>query len=96
MPSKSHTVSSSNDLPTSPVPDQVDNQIVMEHNYAEYPSSSNSAYLEIKNTETTSELNDEVENHETNVGITIKLKYINDDLKSVDGKLDELLGDFKK
>ncbi|EFA13585.1 hypothetical protein TcasGA2_TC006890 [Tribolium castaneum] len=28
--------------------------------------------------------------------ITIKLKYINDDLKLVDGKLQELLGDFKK
>ncbi|VEN61482.1 unnamed protein product, partial [Callosobruchus maculatus] len=29
-------------------------------------------------------------------GITIKLKYINDDLKLVDGRLDELLGDFKR
>lgn len=29
-------------------------------------------------------------------GITIKLKYINDDVKLVDGKLDEMLGDFKK
>lgn len=28
--------------------------------------------------------------------ITIKLKYINDDLKLVDGKLEELLGDFKR
>ncbi|XP_044262249.1 transmembrane and ubiquitin-like domain-containing protein 1 [Tribolium madens] len=28
--------------------------------------------------------------------ITIKLKYINDDLKLVDGKLQEQLGDFKK
>nr|CAI5822235.1 unnamed protein product [Callosobruchus analis] len=31
-----------------------------------------------------------------NSGITIKLKYINDDLKLVDGRLDELLGDFKR
>ncbi|CAH1114242.1 unnamed protein product [Psylliodes chrysocephalus] len=30
------------------------------------------------------------------VGITIKLKYINDDLKLVEGKLNEPLGDFKK
>nr|CAH7726925.1 unnamed protein product [Callosobruchus chinensis] len=29
-------------------------------------------------------------------GITIKLKYINDDLKLVDGRLDEMLGDFKR
>lgn len=28
--------------------------------------------------------------------ITIKLKYINDDIKVVDGRLEELLGDFKK
>lgn len=28
--------------------------------------------------------------------ICIKLKYINDDLKLVDGKLEELLGDFKR
>lgn len=28
--------------------------------------------------------------------IRIKLKYINDDLKLVDGKLEELLGDFKR
>ncbi|CAG9859554.1 unnamed protein product [Phyllotreta striolata] len=30
------------------------------------------------------------------VGITVKLKFINDDLKLVDGKLNESLGDFKK
>ncbi|CAH1997265.1 unnamed protein product [Acanthoscelides obtectus] len=29
-------------------------------------------------------------------GITIKLKYINDDLKLVDGRLDEMLGEFKR
>lgn len=28
--------------------------------------------------------------------ITIKLKYINDDIKVVDGRLEELLGDFKR
>lgn len=28
--------------------------------------------------------------------ITIKLKYINDDLKLVSGKLEELLGDFRR
>lgn len=94
VPSKSHNVSSSENLPTNPVPDQDHNPIVMEHNYAEYPSSSNSTTSEIKDTETESVLNQEIEN--TSVGITIKLKYINDDLKLVEGKLDELLGDFKK
>lgn len=36
------------------------------------------------------------ESTRTESDITIKLKYINDDLKLVDGKLHEQLGDFKK
>lgn len=96
MPSKTHNVGSSNNLSTNPLSDQADNQIVMEHNYAEYPSSSKSASSESKGTESESVLNTEIENNANNVGITIKLKYINDELKLVEGKLDELLGDFKK
>ena len=37
----------------------------------------------------------EGENGDDNV-IRVKLKYLNDDLKLVDGKLEELLGEFKR
>lgn len=33
---------------------------------------------------------------ESESNIRIKLKYLNDDLKLVDGRLEELLGDFKR
>lgn len=38
---------------------------------------------------------DEAQNADDNV-IRVKLKYLNDDLKLVDGKLEELLGEFKR
>lgn len=34
--------------------------------------------------------------NESSDSITIKLKYINDDIKAVDGRLEEPLGDFKR
>lgn len=69
-------------------------QVVMEHNYAEYPSSSETNSFENKNTKSDPLLKDD-DNVESD-RIIIKLKYINDDLKLVEGQLDELLGDFKK
>lgn len=69
-----------------------DDEIVMEHNYAREPSCSN---IEENNGDDTPHVPQLVKCTE-NAGITIKLKYLNDDLKLVDGKLDELLGDFKK
>lgn len=66
---------------------------VMEHNYAEQNTTS-----------TSSGCRDEPAPEGSEGGlpsgdksaITIKLKYINDELKLVDGKLEEMLGDFKK
>lgn len=94
MPSELGNSDLSFETTTESSSSQVDHQIVMEHNYAEYPSGSDSNSVENKNTENDSLLNkcDNVEGHR----IIIKLKYINDDLKLVEGKLDELLGDFKK
>lgn len=69
-------------------------EIVMEHNYAEFPSTSSANTFEDVQEQDSHE--DQSQNKFENDGIIIKLKYINDDLKMVDGKLDELLGDFKK
>lgn len=66
----------------------------MEHNYAEYPSSSDTNSFENKNTKNEPLLKDN--EHVESDRIIIKLKYINDDLKLVEGQLEELLGDFKK
>lgn len=71
-------------------------EIVMEHNYAEYPSSSKDDLIEETNTQNESSFDEQVQDNLENAGIRVKLKYINDDLKLVDGKLDEMLGDFKK
>ncbi|CAH0552721.1 unnamed protein product [Brassicogethes aeneus] len=62
-------------------------ETIMEHNYAE---RKNTTEAENK-TETNAEKLEINEN-----SIIIKLKYINDDLKPVNGNLEELLGDFKK
>jgi hypothetical protein len=64
------------------------NPTIMEHNYAEASAP-----------DVVHNLNPNAQDKETardGTGITIKLKYINDDLKLVDGKLQEQLGDFKK
>ncbi|RZC35145.1 transmembrane and ubiquitin-like domain-containing protein 1 [Asbolus verrucosus] len=55
---------------------------IMEHNYAEAANAENQD-------------NQNKESRDSS-DIRIKLKYINDDLKLVDGKLQEQLGDFKK
>lgn len=62
--------------------------LVMEHNYAEHPV----------NTTDNAEASDKsgTKSDSNKLGITIKLKYLNDDLLSVDGRLNEMLGDFKK
>ncbi|XP_063907175.1 transmembrane and ubiquitin-like domain-containing protein 1 isoform X3 [Zophobas morio] len=62
------------------------NPVVMEHNYAEAASSAESREAASDASKAAKEETD----------IRIKLKYINDDLKLVDGKLKEQLGDFKK
>ncbi|KAJ8958345.1 hypothetical protein NQ318_017491 [Aromia moschata] len=75
------------------VPDSTDH-IVMEHNYAERsgdPSTCSSSGTQQKSDE---RKGDHLSADKT--GITIKLKYINDDLKLVDGRLEENLGDFKR
>lgn len=95
MPLKSDNITLSNNLTPNPDPGQADHQIVMEHNYAEYPGSSNSEHVDNKESEDETVTNN-IQNTTHIVGIKIKLKYINDDLKVVDGKLDESLGDFKK
>lgn len=94
VPSELGNSDLSYDSTTESSSSQVDHQIVMEHNYAEYPSGSDNNSTENKNTENETLLN----KHEVVEGdrIIIKLKYINDDLKMVEGNLDELLGDFKK
>lgn len=56
----------------------------MEHNYAERETVKLPA----------KENDPEPADKESN--IRIKLKYLNDDLKLVDGRLEELLGDFKR
>lgn len=61
--------------------------VLMEHNYAEHSRTSE---------DEDQSRNPEVHNPNNPTGITVKLKYLNDDLKMVDGKLDEILGDFKK
>ncbi|XP_018571587.1 transmembrane and ubiquitin-like domain-containing protein 1 isoform X2 [Anoplophora glabripennis] len=66
---------------------------VMEHNYAEQDTTSTS--LNDRN-EQSSENNERSIPSDNKPAITIKLKYINDDLKLVDGRLEEMLGDFKK
>lgn len=73
----------------------------MEHNYSKFPCTSNiETVIEDNNSKnedaSDDQTSDQVVDNENIEGITIKLKYINDDLKLVDGKLDELLGDFKK
>lgn len=80
---------------SSAISQRGEHQIVMEHNYAEYPSSSSEDCFENRNIQNEDQLKDDNKSNE-NDGITIKLKYINDDLKLVDGKLNELLGDFKR
>nr|UOA02783.1 transmembrane and ubiquitin-like domain-containing protein 1 [Monochamus saltuarius] len=65
---------------------------VMEHNYAEQDTSTSSNCRNEQNSEST----ERSLPSDNKSGITIKLKYINDDLKLVDGRLEEMLGDFKK
>lgn len=56
----------------------------MEHNYAERETVKLPAKEK------------HPESHEKESNIRIKLKYLNDDLKLVDGRLEEPLGDFKR
>lgn len=68
--------------------DSVQERVVMEHNYAD---QNNGEFAD------TGEVNESKEPEVTDpAAIRIKLKYINDDLKQVDGHLEELLGDFKR
>lgn len=67
--------------------EQDSEQVLMEHNYADHTQ-----------TENTTDFASSSSAPEPNEGthITIKLKYINDHLRHVDGDLHELLGDFKR
>lgn len=65
----------------------------MEHNYAEQDATSTSS--DCKNDRQPESRESDLSSNDKSA-ITIKLKYINDDLKLVDGKLEEMLGDFKK
>lgn len=94
--SDTQNLGSSDEFVTKTVTQGAGHEIVMEHNYAEYPSSSNMESFEDQEPQNETPLNEQFHDNAENDGITIKLKYINDDLKLVDGKLDELLGDFKK
>ncbi|KAJ8984860.1 hypothetical protein NQ317_002699 [Molorchus minor] len=68
--------------------ENITDDTLMEHNYAERPSTTSASTSNVKNSQ---EAGDDSKN-----GITIKLKYLNDDLKLVDGRLEENLGDFKR
>lgn len=59
----------------------------MEHNYAERDTAKPLAKEKDPENAPPSEKES---------SIRIKLKYLNDDLKLVDGRLEELLGDFKR
>ncbi|KAF2904836.1 hypothetical protein ILUMI_01342 [Ignelater luminosus] len=63
---------------------------IMEHNYAERETVHVNSSENIEST--SSKAN--TENSDSN--IRIKLKYLNDELKLVDGRLEEQLGDFKR
>ncbi|KAJ8935973.1 hypothetical protein NQ314_012540 [Rhamnusium bicolor] len=67
---------------------------VMEHNYAERNESTSN--VQSNGTDEKSEVDKSEHISENKSGITIKLKYINDDLKLVSGRLEERLGDFKR
>lgn len=94
MTPESINVDQSYNCSTETLTSQVAHEVVMEHNYAEYPSSSKDDCVGNRDTHNETLLNKE--QNVDNSGITIKLKYINDDLKLVEGKLNEQLGDFKK
>ncbi|KAF5273074.1 hypothetical protein FQR65_LT04816 [Abscondita terminalis] len=68
------------------------NDSIMEHNYAERDTLNIDPIKSSNDTETCS--GSKEENSDTN--IRIKLKYLNDELKLVDGKLEEQLGEFKR
>lgn len=68
-----------------------DQEVLMEHNYAEHN------HVEVVNqSESKTKTNLKESDSGDQSGIKIKLKYINDDLREVHGNLEEPLGDFKR
>ena len=77
---------------------EIINDTIMEHNYAERDTVDVGVKKEDANKENELESKtceaDSIQNNDSN--IRIKLKYLNDDLKLVNGRLEEQLGDFKR
>lgn len=78
--------------------EEIINEPIMEHNYAEHEpmhcTSPNENILE--ELETTDAHSAQSSENGNNTNIRIKLKYLNDELKLVDGRLEEQLGEFKR
>ncbi|KAK4882925.1 hypothetical protein RN001_006244 [Aquatica leii] len=91
--------SSDVDNPEESTNTEVDNHIetlndsIMEHNYAERDALDIDS---IKNNNDKEKCSNSQTEESTDTNIRIKLKYLNDELKLVDGKLEEQLGDFKR
>lgn len=79
------TSSTYNELPNH------EQDVLMEHNYAEHN------HVEVLN-QSENKTKTDLKEADSGIqsGIKIKLKYINDDLREVDGNLGEPLGDFKR
>lgn len=63
---------------------------IMEHNYAERET------VRVNPSENHGSTSSKANNENSDSNIRIKLKYLNDELKLVDGRLEEQLGDFKR
>lgn len=86
-------------LSDSPILQSTQNQPTQPTQISRFDSiDSTDAKEETKTSDSSNKIetsNSETQNMETD-NITIKLKYINDDVRIVDGRLEELLGDFKR